>query len=344
MKSTLETASAVTTNKREFKKMRAIVQYQYGSSEVLELVTIDRPKAGPREVLIEVRAAGVDRGVWHLMTGLPYLVRLAGFGLTKPKNPVVGLDVAGRVLSVGGEVTGFKKGDEVFGISKGSYAEFVVADEDKLAIKPVSATFELAAVSPVSGLTALEALTDVGELEAGQSVLIVGASGGVGTFAVQLAKALGARVTGVCGPAMLETVASIGADKVIDYSSEDFVDGKSQYDLILDIGGRNSIKRLRSVLSPKGTLVIVGGEDGNRVTGGVGRQVRAMLRSPFISQRLTTFISSEKRINLERLATYIDSGDVTPTIGRRYELGDVPAAIAQLEASASSGKTVIIIA
>jgi NADPH:quinone reductase-like Zn-dependent oxidoreductase len=324
-------------------QMQAIVQDEYGSADVLELRTIDRPRIAADEVLIDVHAAGVDRGVWHLMTGLPYVVRLAGFGVRKPKNPVLGLDVAGRVVAVGDEVDRFQPGDEVFGIGKGSYAQFATADQDKLARKPVNATFEQAAVSAVSGITALQALTDVGQVQAGQKVLIIGASGGVGTYAVQLAKAFGAEVTGVSGPGMTDVVRSIGADHVLDYTREDFVDGQSRYDLILDIGGRNNIRRLRSVLAPKGTLVIVGGEGGNRLTGGVGRQLRAMLLSPFIGQRLTTFISNEHYTLIERLAAHIESGAVTPTIGQRYHLGEVPAAMRHLEAAASSGKSVIAV-
>ena len=324
-------------------QMQAIVQDRYGSAEVLELRTVDRPEISAEEVLIEVHAAGVDRGVWHLMTGEPYLIRLAGFGVRKPKNPVLGLDVAGRVVAVGQDVTRFEPGDEVFGIGKGSYAQYARAHQDKLAIKPANATFEQAAALAISGITALEALTDVGRLESGQSVLIIGASGGVGTYTVQLAKALGAEVTGVGGPGMIETMHSIGADHVLDYTQEDFVDGKSKYDLIIDIGGRNSIRRLRSALAPSGTLVIVGGEGGNPITGGIGRQVRAVMLSPFIKQRLTMFVSSEKFEALERLSAYVESGEVVPTIGHRYALSDTPEAIRRLEATGASGKSVIVV-
>ncbi len=324
-------------------QMKAIVQHEYGTADVLALDTIDRPRIDADEVLIEVHAAGVDRGTWHLMTGLPYLVRLAGFGVVRPKNPVLGLDVAGRVVAVGTDVTRFEPGDEVFGIAKGSYAEYTAADQNKLARKPAGASFEQVAVAAVSGITALQALTDVGHVEAGQRVLIVGASGGVGTFAVQLAKSLGSVVTGVCGPTMVDTVRSIGADHVLDYTTEDFVDDDRRYDLILDIGGRNRVSRLRSVLTPKGTLVIVGGEGGNKLTGGVGRQVRAMLLSPFIGQRLTTFISSEHHESIERVAGFIESGAIVPTIGRRFALTDVPAAMRHLEMSESSGKSVVVV-
>jgi NADPH:quinone reductase-like Zn-dependent oxidoreductase len=340
---TEETGTGQSAGDGDKEQMLAIVQYKYGSADVLELRSIDMPEIASDEVFIEVHAAGVDRGVWHLMTGQPYLIRIAGFGVLKPKNPTLGLDVAGRVVAIGTDVTRFQPGDEVFGIGKGSYAQYATADQNKLAHKPVNATFEQTAVAPVSGITALEALTDVGHVEAGQRVLIVGASGGVGTFAVQLAKALGAEVTAVGGRNTTDMMRSIGADHAIDYTQQDFVDGRSQYDLILDIGGRNRIRRLRSVLTPKGTLVIVGGEGGNRITGGVGRQIRAMMLSPFIAQRLTTFISSEHYTNIERLAAYIESGEVVSTVGRRFDLADVPAAMRHLEASDSSGKSVIVV-
>lgn len=272
------------------------------------------------------------------MTGLPYVVRLAGYDVASPKTAVLGLDDSGRVAAIGPNVTHLAVGDEVFGIAKGSYAKYATADQDKVAAKPTNVTFEQDVVSVVSGITALEALTDVGHVQPGQHVLIIGASGGVGTFAVQLAKALGAEVIGVGGLGMIDTVSALGADHVIDYTREDFVDGAARYDLILDVGGRNSISRLRRVLTPKGTLVIVGGEGGNRITGGVGRQLRALIVSPFIGQRLTTFISKEHHTNMERLASHIEAGAVVPTIGQRFELADTPAAMRYLEASESSGK------
>ena len=323
--------------------MQAIIQDEYGSADVLELRTIEPPEIASNEVLIEVHAAGVDRGVWHLMTGLPYLVRLAGYGIMKPKTPVPGLDVAGRVVAVGDDVTRFQLDDEVFGIAKGSYAEFAAADENKLALKPTNLSFEQAAVATVSGITALQALTDVARMQPGQKVLVIGASGGVGTYAVQLAKALGGEVTGVSSTAKLDMVRSIGADHVIDYTQQDFVDGETRYDIVVDIGGRNRISRLRKVLTPNGTLVIVGGEGGGRWTGGVGRQLRAMLLSLVIRQRLTNFISTEHYTYIERLAAYIDSGDVVPAVGRRFQLEEVPEAIRHLETGDASGKAVIIV-
>jgi NADPH:quinone reductase-like Zn-dependent oxidoreductase len=323
--------------------MRAIVQQSYGSAESLELGAVDRPTIGADEVLIEVRAAGIDRGTWHLMTGTPYLIRIAGFGLTKPKQPIPGLDVAGRVIAVGSAVTRFALGDEVFGIASGSFAEYTTAREDKLAHKPRNATFEQAAVAAVSGITALQALTDVGRLQPGQRVLIVGASGGVGTYAVQLAKALGAEVTGVASAAKLDLVRSLGADHVVDYTCDDFLATADRYDLVIDIGGRNQITRLRHVLTPSGTLVIVGGEDGDRFTGGIGRQLRAIVLSPFVKQRLTTFISKEHHSFMERFGEYIESGDVTPSIGQRFALDEVGAAIRQMEAGTLRGKSVVIV-
>ncbi len=323
--------------------MRAIVQRSYGSADQLELELVDRPAIATDEVLIEVYAAGVDRGVWHLMTGTPYLIRIAGFGLTKPKQPIQGLDVAGRVVAVGSDVTRFSPGDDVFGIATGSFAEYAAAKQDKLALKPSTATFEQAAASAISGITALQALTDVGKLQAGQDVLVIGASGGVGTFAVQVAKALGAEVTGVASTAKLDLVRALGADHVVDYTTEDPTDGARQYDLIIDVGGRTPVRRLRRALTSRGTLVIVGGEDGGRWTGGVGRQLRAMLLSPFTKQRLTTFISKEAHSIIERLAEFIQTGDVVPAVGQRFTLEDTADAIRQMEAGATRGKSVIVV-
>jgi NADPH:quinone reductase-like Zn-dependent oxidoreductase len=324
-------------------EMRAITQDRYGSIRVLALGIVGRPAPEPDEVLIEVAAAGVDRGTCHLMTGTPYLIRIAGYGLTRPKNKIPGLDVAGRVVAIGGDVTRFAVGDEVFGIADGSLAEYATASEDKLAHKPANLTLEQAAVTAVSGITALQALTDVGGVEPGQHVLIVGASGGVGSFAVQLAKALGAEVSAVASTRNLDLVRSLGADHVIDYTQQDFTATGQRYDLILDIGGRNSISRLRSALAPAGTLVIVGGEDGNRITGGVGRQLRAMMLSPFVGQRLATFISTEHYSFMERLAAHIKAGEVIPAVQGRFALTDTAQAIDQLNAGRASGKSVIVI-
>jgi NADPH:quinone reductase-like Zn-dependent oxidoreductase len=323
--------------------MRAIVQDSYGSADVLELRTIKRPSISDTQVLIEVRAAGVDRGVWHLMTGQPYLVRLAGYGIRKPKNPVPGLDVAGTVVAVGSAVTRFKSGDEVFGVGSSTYAEYAAADEHKISHRPASITAAQAAAASISGITALQALTDVGDVQPGQRVLVLGASGGVGSFAVQLAKALGAEVTGVASTAKVDLVTSLGADHVIDYTRHDFVDDSILYDLIIDTGGRNKISKLRSALTPRGTLVIVGGEDGGRWTGGVGRQIRATVLSLFVRQRLAMFLSKEHHSFIDRLAAFMESGAVVSAVGREFSLEETPEAIRALESGETRGKAVIAV-
>ncbi len=299
--------------------MRAIVQDAYGSADELRLAEIDRPRIAANEVLVKVRAAGVDRGTWHLMAGRP-----------------------GTVVAVGSGVTGFRAGDEVFGTSRGSFAEYAAAREDKLAHKPAGLSFEQAAVVAVSGLAALQGLRGAGRVEAGQKVLIIGASGGVGTYAVQLAKAFGAEVTGVCSTAKVDLVRSIGADHVVDYTREDFADGQKCYDLILDIGGSSRLARLRRALAPKGTLVIVGGEGGGKWIG-MSRQIRALALSPFRGQRLTTFVSKQRQADLEALSRFIEAGQVAPIIGRTYPLAEVPDAMRHLEAGHARGKIAITI-
>jgi NADPH:quinone reductase-like Zn-dependent oxidoreductase len=322
--------------------MRAIVQDAYGSADVLRLAEIDEPDIAANEVLVKVRAAGMDRGTWHSMSGKPYLMRIMGFGFRRPKNRVAGLDVAGTVAAVGADVTRFGIGDEVFGISRGSFAEYAAVREDKLAHKPAALSFEQAAVVPISGGTAIQALRS-GRVEAGQKVLIIGASGGVGTYAVQLAKALGAEVTGVCSTAKVDLVRSIGADHVIDYTREDFADGAQRYDLILDIGGNSRLSRLRRALTPKGTLVIVGGEEKGDVTGGFGRQIRALALSPFVSQRLTMLGSKEHHIHVDAVSTFIEAGQVVPIVDRTYPLAEVADAMRHLEAGLARGKIAITI-
>ncbi len=322
--------------------MQALTQSRYGSADVLSPDRVDVPTPAADQVLIRVGAAAVDRGTCHLLTGTPYLIRLFS-GLRRPKQPIPGLDVAGTVVAVGDEVERFAVGDEVFGIASGSVAEYTVASEDKLTHRPDGVSVEAAAASTVSGITALQALTDVGGVEAGQRVLIIGASGGVGSFAVQLAKAYGAEVTGVASTRNLDLLRSLGADHVIDYTTDDVDDTDHRYDLILDIGGRNSVRRLRRALSATGTLVIVGGEGGDPITGGLGRQLRAMLLSPFVGQRLTTMLSTEHHSFVERLAEHLSSGAVTPAIGARHHLADAAAAIARLDAGLAQGKSVILI-
>ena len=321
--------------------MRAVVQDRYGSAEVLRIGEVATPSAGPGEVLLRVHAAGIDRGTWHLLTGKPYLMRLMGFGVRGPKNRVPGLDVAGTVIAVGDAVTRFAVGDEVFGISRGAFAEYAVALEDKLARKPNNLTFEQAAVVPISGLTAIQGLRDSGRVEAGQHVLIVGASGGVGTYAVQLAKAFGAQVTAVCSTAKVDFVRSLGADHVVDYTKEDFAAASHRYDLILDMGGNASIPRLRRALAPRGTLVIVGGEDGGNVTGGFGRSLRAAALSSFVHQRLTMLTNKEHYAGLERLTELIEAGRVTPSIDSTVSLDGVSDALNRLESGSVRGKVAV---
>jgi len=322
-------------------KMRAIVQDAYGSSDVLRSTECDLPEIAPNEVLVDVAAAGMDRGTWHLMAGKPYLMRIIGFGFRRPKNLVPGLDVAGTVIAVGSEVTTFQPGEEVFGISRGGFAEYAAVREDKLAHKPANLSFEQAAVVPISGGTALQALRDSGRLEAGQTVLIIGASGGVGTYAVQLAKALGAEVTGVSSTAKLELVRSIGADHALDYTRDEYLDGSKKYDLILDIGGNNSLSHLRRALTPQGTLVLVGGEEGGNLTGGFGRQIRALVLTRFVGQRLAMLVSKERSTDLEALRPYLESGQVTPVVDRTFSLSEVPEAMRHLEAGLARGKIAI---
>lgn len=331
-----ETGAAAST-------MRAIVQDRYGAADVFVLAQVARPEIADNEVLVRVQAAGLDRGTWHMMAGRPYLLRLLGFGFRRPKNRVPGLDVAGTVIAVGSSVTRFSPGEEVFGISRGSFAEYAAVREDKLARKPANLTFDQAAVVPISAGTALQALTDVGGVEQGQRVLIIGASGGVGSYAVQLAKAFGAEVTGVCSTAKLDLVRSLGADHVVDYTRQDFAGGTSRYDLVLDIGGNSTLSRLRSALTPTGTLVIVGGEEGGRWTGGFGRSLRAPLLSLFVPQRLTMLASKERAGDLERLSPLIEAGKVVPSIDRTYPLDRVAEAMRHLEAGEVRGKVAITI-
>jgi NADPH:quinone reductase-like Zn-dependent oxidoreductase len=321
--------------------MRAIVGESYGSADVLRLSDIDRPEIARDEVLVRVEAAGLDRGVWHVMTGLPYPIRLAGYGLRAPKNPVPGMDLAGIVEEVGAGVTRFAPGDAVFGIGRGTFAEFARALETKLAPKPANLTAEQAAVVAVSGLTALQGLRDRGKVGAGQQVLVIGASGGVGTYAVQLAKVFGAEVTAVCSTTKVDLVRSLGADHVVDYLREDFADGERRYDVILDIGGNAPLSRLRRALTAKGTLVIVGGESGGRWLGGNDRQLRAIVLSRFVDQTLTTFIAGENHRDMLVLKELVEAGEVTPVIDRSFPLAEVPEAIRYLEQGRARGKVVI---
>jgi NADPH:quinone reductase-like Zn-dependent oxidoreductase len=323
--------------------MKAMTQDRYGSADVLVLDDIAQPVAGDNEVLIRVQAAGVGPDVWHLMTGLPYIVRLMGVGLRKPKARVPGWDVAGRVEAAGRAVTQFQPGDEVYGVCRGSFAEYACARAESLAPKPANLSFEQAAAVPVSGCTALRGLRDSGGIQAGQTALIIGASGGVGTFAVQLAKVFGAHVTGVCSTTKMDLVRSLGADHVIDYTREDFADGRQRYDLILDTAGRRSLSHLRRALSAQGTLVIVGGEGGGRWTGGFERQLRAALLSPFVGQRLRSLASTERQEDLRFMKDVIEAGKVTPVVNRTYPLAEAAKALSDADEGHGRGKVVITV-
>jgi NADPH:quinone reductase-like Zn-dependent oxidoreductase len=336
-------ASTMATTQRitDGTTMQAITQDRYGEAEdVLRLEEIARPAIGDEDVLLRVHAAGVDRGVWHLMTGLPYPVRLA-CGIRAPKTRVRGREVAGRVEATGSAVTALRVGDEVFGIADGSFAQYASARPGKLAPKPANLTFAQAAAVPVSALTALQAVRDRGRVQAGQKVLVIGASGGVGTFAVQIAKAAGAEVTGVSSTAKLDLVRSLGADHVIDYARDDITAGGQRYDVIIDTGGNRPLSQLRRALTPRGTLVIVGSETGGRWLGGSDRQLRALMLSPFTSQRLTTLICSENTQDLQALTELIESGQVRPVIDRTYPLSQIPQAIQYLRDGHAQGKVVV---
>ncbi|WP_374969513.1 NAD(P)-dependent alcohol dehydrogenase [Terrabacter sp. BE26] len=320
--------------------MKAVTQDRYGTSEVLRVGDVDVPEPGDNEVLIQVHAAGLDRGTEHLMTGKPYAMRIAT-GLRRPKNPISGRDVAGTVVKVGSAVTRFAPGDEVYGVAPGSFAEYAVGPENKLARKPTNLTFAQAAAVPISASTALQALRDVGKVQAGQTVLVIGASGGVGSYAVQLAKVLGARVTGVASGAKADFVRGLGADHVLDYAHDDFADGTRCYDLILDIGGGSSLKRLRRALNPRGAVVFVGGENGGNITG-LGRQLRGAVVSFFVPERLALLMAKERASDLELLTEHLEAERLVPTWTASYPMDQAKAAMQLLETGNIRGKVVII--
>src|SRR4051794_30127378 len=321
--------------------MKAIVRDRYGSPDVVRLSEVEMPDVGDEQVLVRVRAAGLDRGAWHVMAGLPYLIRVAGYGLRRPKVSGLGSELAGVVEAVGANVTGLAAGEAVFGACRASFAEYAVTRPDKLAWMPANLSFEQAAAVPVSAVTALQALRDRGRVKAGQHVLVIGASGGVGTYAVQIAKAFGATVTGVCSTAKLDLVRSLGADHVVDYAQADITDDGRRYDLVLDIGGNRPLSQLRRVLTARGTLVIVGGEGGGRWTGGIHRQLGAMVLSLFVHQRLGTFLAKPNRADLDTLRALIETGALTPAIDRVIALDGVPNAIRDLTAGHVRGKIVV---
>ena len=323
--------------------MKAITYHRYGGPDVLELEEVDDPVVNDDDVLVRVRAASANPRDWHFMRGMPYFMR-AQFGLRRPRDRFLGSDVAGQVEAVGKAVTRLKPGDEVFAdVLTGGFAEYTRVPEALAAPKPASLTFEQAAAVPLAGLTALQGLRDHGRVQPGQKVLIIGASGGVGTFAVQLAKAFGASVTGVCGPTKADLVRSLGADHVIDYTREDFTRSGERYDLVFQLAGTRSPAACRRALTPRGTLLVTSGESNGRWIGPVDRVIKAAALSPFVSQRLTPFVATRSRDDLLFLKGLIESGTVTPVIDRTYPLSEVPEAIRYLEAGHARGKVVITV-
>jgi NADPH:quinone reductase-like Zn-dependent oxidoreductase len=325
--------------------MRAIVQDAYGTADVLHMQDIERPIMGDDEVLIRVRAAGVDPGVWHLMSGRPYLVRAMGFGLTKPKVRVRGRDVAGVVEAVGAKVTRFQPGDEVYGTCEtGSFAEFATAPEKQLARKPANLSFEQAAAVPISGATALQGVRDAGRVQPGQRVMVIGAAGGVGAFAVQIATSMGASVTAVCSTGKADLVRSIGALDVIDYTQHEVDVNGATYDVIIDTAGNRPLSVLRRALTPQGALVLVGGEHGGgAMLGGFERQLSAPLVSLFSSQRLVGLVAKERAEDFEALTALIESGSITPVIDRAFSLSDAADAIRYVSEGHAAGKVVLAV-
>lgn len=323
--------------------MTAVVQRGYGGTEVLDVTRIPRPAISAQEVLVRVHSAGLAKGAWHLMTGRPYMLR-AALGLRRPRQKVLGNNLAGTVVAVGIDITRFSIGDEVYGIGRGTFAEYSAAREGKLAPKPKSLTFEQAAVVPVSGLTALQAVSDVGRVTAGAKVLVLGAAGGVGSFAVQVARAAGAEVTGTCRAAKADFVRSLGADHVLDYTREDFAAGPERYDLIINAAGNPKLRRLRRALAPRGTAVIVGGEEGSALTGGfIETQVGARIVSLPGRRRLVGMLCKERAADLERLTALIDAGKVTPQIDSSYPLADAAGAMQRLESGEVRGSVVLTV-
>lgn len=315
--------------------MKAMARDEYCGPEGLELRDMDTPVPRAGEVLVRVRAAGVDQGAWHVLTGLPYLGRLA-FGLRRPRAKVVGMDVAGVVESVGAGVTTPRPGDEVFGICRGAFAEYACGKAKTLPAKPENLTFEQAAAVPVSACTALTAVRGV---VAGQRVLVVGAGGGVGSYTVQLATAFGAAVTGVCSTSKVDFVRSLGATGVIDYTKEPLT---GRYDLVVDIAGGRPISALRELVAPRGTLVAIGGETGGRWVAGLDRNLAIQVRNPFTRQRLRAPISIVRPADLAELSTLLADGRITPAVDRTYALGDLPAAITDLRERRVRGKIVVL--
>ncbi|MEO0375443.1 MAG: NAD(P)-dependent alcohol dehydrogenase [Cyanobacteria bacterium P01_A01_bin.17] len=321
--------------------MKAILYDRYGSSEVLQLQEVNRPAVGDNDVLIRIRAAGVNPYDWRFMRGTPYFMRLI-IGLLKPRDGRLGAELAGEVEAVGKNVTQFKPGEAVFGRVNGSFAEYIsIPETDAIAPKPVNLSFEQAASVPLAALTALQGLRDHGQIQPGQQVLINGASGGVGTFAVQLAKAFGAEVTGICSTQNLELVRSIGADKVIDYTREDFTQSGQQYELMLDMVGNHSLRDCTHILTTKGRYVVGSGPEGSGLLGPLGHLIKSLLMSPFVSQKVVSLDMKKNKADLLFLKTLIEAERITPVIDRSYPLSEAPEAIRYLEKGHARGKVVM---
>ena len=327
--------------------MKAVLYHKYGSPNVLELQDVEKPLVQDDQVLVRVRAASVNPADWHLTTGLPYMGRMM-MGLRRPKDPKTGVDLAGQVEAVGKNITMFRPGDEVFAGRGGAFAEYVCVPEDKLVRKPVNLTLEQAAAIPVAAVTALQALRDWGQIQPGQKVLINGASGGVGTFAVQIAKSFGAEVTAVCSTKNVDLVRSLGADHVIDYTQEDFTKSGHRYDLVLDNAGNRSLSDYRRILVPKGILVMAGATKGSylkdgRFIGPLGLPIKSLFLRLFVSQKMVFHIAKLNKEDLLVLKELIEAGKVTPVIDRRYPLSEVPDALRYLETGHARGKIVITV-
>jgi NADPH:quinone reductase-like Zn-dependent oxidoreductase len=323
--------------------LKAITYHRYGPPEVLELQDVDEPAVGDHDVLVRVRAASANPRDWHFMRGEPYFIRLQA-GLRTPKNSLLGSDVAGQVEAVGRNVTRFRPGDEVVAdVVQGGFAEYACVPEDLAVLKPANLTFEQAAAVPLAALTALQGLRDVGKVQPGQKVLVIGAAGGVGTFAVQIAKWLGAEVTGVCSTNKVDMVRSIGADHVVDYTREDFTKGGGRYDVVFQLAGTRSPSDCRRALAPKGTLVLSSGESNGRWIGPVSRILAGIALSPFVSQRLAPFVAKRSGEDLQLVMELIESGEVSPVLDRSYALSEVPDAIRHLEAGHARGKVVVTV-
>jgi NADPH:quinone reductase-like Zn-dependent oxidoreductase len=324
--------------------MKAILQERFGPPDVLRLADTDRPEPGADDVLVRVHAASINPADWHILRGDPYVARLMGIGLTKPKQPVAGIDAAGVVEAVGANVQELHPGDEVFGFFRGAFAEYACGASSKMAPKPAGLTFEQAAALPIAATTALRGIRDVGKVSAGQRVLVNGAGGGVGSFAVQIAAALGAEVTGVCSTGNVELVRSLGASHVIDYTAEDFTAGSIRYDVILDNVSSLPLKRLRGVLTPKGTLVLNGGGSPGHVFGPIAVLLKAIVVNMFVAQRLRPLPSKENREELLDVTALVEEGTLSPVIDRTYALADTAEGVRHVEQGHARGKAVVTVA